>query len=58
MPEQRVRGFRGVMQDAGDDELLVRAKLPEDACRLRRMAIVPACRAEIPHRLLHTVEHG
>src|SRR5258706_362031 len=58
VPQHGVRGFRGVVQDAGDDELLVRAELPKDARGLGRMAIVRAGRAEVAHGLLHSVEHA
>src|SRR6266571_1196595 len=57
MPQERVRGFRGIVEDAGDHELLVGPELPEDARGLPRMAIVRAGRAEVPDRLLHTVKH-
>ena len=58
VPEERVRWFRGVVKDARDDELLVRAKEPEDPRGLGRMPVVRAAWAEEPDRLLHAVKHA
>jgi len=57
VPEERVRGFRGVVQESGDDELLVRAQLPKDARGLGGMTVVRAGGAEVSSGLLHSVEH-
>ena len=57
VPQQRVRWFRGVVQEPCDDELLVRAELAKDACGLGRVPIIRARWAEIPHGLLHSVKH-
>jgi hypothetical protein len=42
VPEERVRGFRGVVEEARDDELFIRAQLPKDARGLGRMTVVRA----------------
>jgi hypothetical protein len=57
MPEERVRGLRGIVQEAGDDELLVGAESSKDARGLRRMTIVRTRRADVPRRLADPVEH-
>jgi hypothetical protein len=57
VPQERVRRLRGVVQDAGDDELLIRSELPKDARGLAGMAIIGAGRPEVADGLLHSVEH-
>ena len=57
VPEERVRGFRGVVEETRDDELLIRAQLPKDAGGLRRVAVVGPGGPEVSSGLLDSVEH-
>src|SRR2546423_7166798 len=57
VPQERVHGFRRVVEDAGDDELLIRTEVPQDARGLGPMAIVCTGRADVSYGLLHAVEH-
>jgi len=58
VPEQCVHGFRGIVEDAGDDELLVGAELAKDARRLGRVAVVRTCGANVSRGLAHAMEHA
>jgi len=58
VPEQCVHGFRGIVEDAGDDELLVGAELAKDARRLGRVAVVCTCGANVSRGLAHAMEHA
>jgi hypothetical protein len=57
VPQERVRRLGRVVEDAGDDELFIRAQLPENARGLGAMAIVGPGRPEIADGLMHPVEH-
>src|SRR5881392_3281994 len=58
VPQERVRGLRGVVEDARHDELFIRAEMPKDPRGLCRVAIVRAGRADVSHRLPYAVAHG
>jgi hypothetical protein len=57
VPEQGVRWFRDIVEEARGDELFVRAELAKDAHGLGRVPIVRAGWAEVSHGLPHTVKH-
>ena len=58
VPELRTRRFRDIVEETGDDELLVRTEPAKDAGGLGRMPVVRSGCAEVSHRLVHPVKHA
>jgi hypothetical protein len=58
VPEQRTRWFRNIVEEARDDELLIRTQPAKDARGFGGMPVVRSGCSEISHCLLHPVTHA
>jgi hypothetical protein len=57
VPEARARGLGAIVEQTGDDELVIGAHRAQDARGLVRVAVVRPDWPEVAHGLLKPVEH-